>query len=132
MDSPPVCVPIYSLLRSGAVGYCLQVVMSNGVTILIGHEVGEFLRFPVEKVQPTSFGTDPDIIVFIFHHITDERIIQAIVPAVVSCINRENICLRVEIIDTAVIGPQPDRALSVFVNGNTDEWVMLPGRGLRA
>ena len=44
---------------------------------------GEFLRFPVEKVQPTSFGTDPDIIVFIFHHITDERIIQAIVPAVV-------------------------------------------------
>lgn len=115
-----------------AVGYCLQVVMSNGVTILIGHEVGEFLRFPVEKVQPTSFGTDPDIIVFIFHYITDERIIQAIVPAVVSCINRENICLRVEIIDTAVIGPQPDRALSVFVNGNTDEWVMLPGRGLRA
>ena len=100
-----------------AVGYCLQVVMSNGVTILIGHEVGEFLRFPVEKVQPTSFGTDPDIIVFIFHHITDERIIQAIVPAVVSYINRENICLQVEIIDTAVIGPQPDRALSVFVNG---------------
>ena len=49
-----------------AVGYCLQVVMSNGVTILIGHEVGEFLRFPVEKVQPASFGTDPDIIVFIF------------------------------------------------------------------
>ena len=42
---------------------------------------------------------------------------EAIVPAVVSCINRENICLRVEIIDAAVIGPQPDRTLPVFVNG---------------
>ena len=100
-----------------AVGDCLQVVVGDGVAVFIGHEVGELLRFPVEEIQSASFSTDPDVVVLVFHHLADERIIQAIVPGVVGGINREYICLRVEIIDAAVIGPQPDRTLPVFVNG---------------
>ena len=100
-----------------AVGYCFQVVVGDGITVFIGHKVGELFLFPVEEVQSAAFGTDPDVIVFIFHHFTDERVVQAIVSDIVGCINREKVCLRIEIIDATIIGAQPDRALPVFVNG---------------
>ena len=98
-----------------AVGDCLQVIVSNGVAVLISHEVGELFRFPVEEVQSAAFGTDPDVVVFVFYHFADERIVQAIVSGVVGGVDREKVRLRVEIVNPAIIGPQPDRSLPVFV-----------------
>ena len=72
--------PDVQLIVLLAVSNIFQVVMSNGILVGIGHEIGEGLCFPVEEVEAAPFGADPDIIVFIFCHVPDERKAETIFP----------------------------------------------------
>ena len=104
------------LVAFGAVGYIFQVVVCDGVLVRVGHEIGECLLFPVEEVQSAAFGADPDILVFIFHHMSDKGETDTVVSGLIRRIKGKQIHFGIEIMDTSVISPQPDTSLLVFEN----------------
>ena len=104
------------LVALGAVGYVFQIVMGNGVFVGIRHEIGKCFLLPVEEVQASSLGANPDILVLIFCHVPDKGETDTIVSGLIRRIEGEKVHFGIEIMNTSVISSQPDTSLTVFIN----------------
>ncbi len=111
---------------------CFYIVVRNTVLSFFVAIPPVRVVFAVVYVYPAAFGTNPQVAVLIFRHSSDDGAAQTFFFGVTHLVAGIDLIFRIEVIDSAEIGPQPKRSLFVFdntPNGRVGESVRFTGIG---
>lgn len=80
------------------------------------HETFKLLGLTVEEIQPAAFGTNPEITIFIFHHLAYKRKTEIVWIVSSQCaIKVIDIGPRIKTVDTPEISSYPNVTLHIFI-----------------
>ena len=91
------------------------IVMQDRTSVFSGSIISKCTLFPIQTVNSSTIRSNPQIMIFIFYHLSYQRKIQTIIIAFIVRIIFKDIFFLIEIVHSTIIGSYPERSLPVFI-----------------